>query len=85
MEMGMGMGMGDQRRRGDSRPFRNSTDAPLDHWIDHENPFRWFPKHGDPFSIVEKVVQMIARLLVFLPVYVAIVVTIMLVLVWRLS
>lgn len=77
--------MPDQRRQGDNRPYRHRGSIPLAHWIDHRNPIRWLPKHGDPFCIVEKLAQTIVKLLVLLPVYIAIVVTIMLVLIWRLN
>jgi hypothetical protein len=44
-----------------------------------DGPFRWAPKHGDPQCLAEWTTQAMIKLLAFLPVYVAVVVTLLLV------
>lgn len=43
-------------------------------------PIRWLPKHGRPLRAIEWVSQTLVKIVAFLPIYVAIVVTIVLLL-----
>lgn len=76
--------MADYRRNGDTRPIKHPPGIPLTRQISREYPLRWLPRHGEPFCVIEWFIQAIARILVYLPVYISIVVTIMLILIWRL-
>jgi hypothetical protein len=44
----------------------------------HNRPFRWLPRQGEPLCIAEWVSQNVVKIIAFLPVYTAIIVTIML-------
>ncbi len=77
------MVMSDQRRTGDRRPLKHPPGMPLTARRGVDHPFRWLPRHGEPYCVVEWLTQTIARLLVYLPVYVAVVVTVTLILIWR--
>lgn len=43
----------------------------------HGEPIRWFPRHGEPICVLEWVSQNATRLAAFLPIYIAIIVSIM--------
>lgn len=63
-------------RTGDTRPFHNDTGRLT--WLpDIAQPFRWKPKHGDPYCVVEKISQRVFEHR--LSIYIAIVVTAILV------
>lgn len=64
------------RRAGDTRPLRNPAGRVTEPM---PGPTRWLPQHGDPFCLLEWLSQSIVKLIAYLPVYVAIVVTITLV------
>lgn len=42
----------------------------------HGQPFRWLPKQGEPLCIGEWVSQHVVRFFAYLPVYIAVVVTV---------
>lgn len=66
----------DERREGDDRPFEHDKRVSLTLRPATDQPFRWFPRHGEPSCIGEWAVQHIVRFFAYLPVYTAIVVTI---------
>lgn len=69
--------MTDERRVGDKRPLRHESTVSLT-WIPARNePFRWLPRHGDPFCIAEWFSQRSIKLVAWLPVYTAIIVALM--------
>lgn len=67
--------MTDTRRVGDKRPFKHDPDQTLTLIPVHGEPFRWLPRHGDPSCVLEWLSQKLIKVIAFLPVYVAIVVT----------
>lgn len=68
--------MKDERREGDERPLKQT--ASLTWRPSHREPFRWLPKHGEPLCVGEWVSQTFVRTFAYLPVYTAIVVTVVL-------
>jgi hypothetical protein len=71
--------MGDRRRKGDERPYRRKKGVPLNLTPTHAESFRWLPRQGEPSCIGEWFTQCFIRVVAFLPVYTAIVVTLCLV------
>lgn len=67
------------QRSGDDLPFKKSRYAKLAWWPAEGEPFRWLPRHGEPLCIGELVAQKIVKTVAWLPVYVAIVVTLVLI------
>lgn len=65
-------------REGDKRPLEKECNVPLAWKLDFNNPFRWLPRHGPPYTVAELLVQKIVRLLAYLPIYTAFVVTMVL-------
>jgi hypothetical protein len=47
--------------------------------VTNSKSFRWLPRHGNPRSIYECISQNLVKLIAYLPVYTAIVVTLVLV------
>lgn len=72
--------MVERRRPGDHRPYRHQNGVELT-LTPHGEPFRWLPRHGDPYCVVEWVSQQTVRALAHLPVYTAIIATLTLVVV----
>ncbi len=68
----------DERRRGDERPLRHDAEISLTLTPAENRPFRWLPKHGQPYCIGEWATQHLVRFVSWLPAYIAIVVTFML-------
>lgn len=66
-------------REGDKRPLEFDQPVPLKWRIDRSGPFRWLPRHGKPFCKLEWFTQKMVLMLAFLPVYTAIIVTIVLI------
>ena len=69
----------DTRRRGDDRPAKDDPDVSLTFLPDHDEPFRWLPKHGAPLCIGEWFTQHVVKAIAYLPVYTAIIVTLTLI------
>lgn len=65
-------------RRGDTRPYRRDPADPLKWMLRHRAPFRWLPRHGDPSCYLEWFSQHSIRSLASLPVYTAVIVTLVL-------
>jgi hypothetical protein len=65
----------DQRRTGDSRPYNRGYSERISWKLNHNAPFRWLPRHGEPWCVMEWLSQQVVKTLAFLPVYIAIVVT----------
>lgn len=62
-------------RKGDRcRDLRGSSDR-LTWSMTEYSSFRWLPKHGKPSSVFEWLSQNFVKLIAWLPVYIAIVVT----------
>lgn len=66
-------------REGDTRPYRRDPSVRLQWSLNSEYPFRWLPRHGDPSCVVEWFSQRSIKALAYLPVYTAIIVTIVLI------
>ncbi len=71
--------MADLRRRGDTRPLIRDDVNPLS-WKP-TRPVRWLPRHGAPYCVLEWTTQHAVKILALLPVYTAIVVTLVLLMV----
>lgn len=67
--------MADRRRRGDTRPLTKDSNGLT--WKPGR-PVRWLPRHGDPYCVLEWTSQRAIKTLALLPVYIALVVTVML-------
>lgn len=65
-------------RRGDNRPYRRGPSEPLQWVLNTRSPFRWLPRHGDPFCVVEWFSQKTIKSVAYLPIYTAIIVTLVL-------
>ncbi len=65
-------------RRGDTRPYRRDAAEPIRWILNVHSPFRWLPRHGDPSCYLEWTSQKIIRLLAYLPIYTAIIATLVL-------
>jgi hypothetical protein len=68
----------DKRRKGDKRPVEHDPEASLTLLPAHDEPFRWLPRHGEPSCIGEWLSQQAVRGIAYLPVYTAIVTTLVL-------
>jgi hypothetical protein len=69
----------DRRREGDDRPFRKAAGVPLNLHPAHDEPFRWLPRQGEPSCIGEWLSQQTIRLVAWLPIYIALIVTLIIV------
>lgn len=72
----------DERRKGDERPRKHVAGVPLNLSPTHEQPFRWLPRHGEPSCIGEWFTQRAIKALARLPVYTAVISTLVLISVW---
>ena len=68
----------DSRRVGDKRPMRHPNNTGLTWHLFTGGPFRVLPRHGEPFSVYEWVTQKTIKTIAFLPIYTAIIVTLVL-------
>jgi hypothetical protein len=68
----------DGRRKGDERPRRHRPGVDLTLTPAHGEPFRWLPRHGEPSCIGEWVTQQAIRWLAWLPLYTALIATLVL-------
>lgn len=68
----------DTRRVGDNRPLKRDPSIRLKWAPSIHAPLRWLPRHGEPFCMVEWMSQKVISSLAFLPVYTAIIVTLVL-------
>ncbi len=76
--------MPDSRRKGDSRPVHHDKGLSLRLTPEQHEPFRFLPKHGDPYCISEWVSQQTIRGMAFIPIYIAFVTTLtFIVVLWR--
>jgi len=76
--------MPDTRREGDSRPIHHDERLNLHLTPDGRQPFRFLPKHGQPYCIGEWVSQHVIRWTSLLPIYIAIVTTLtFIIILWR--
>lgn len=66
-------------REGDDREFEPGTPKPLTFLPAPGEKFRWLPRHGGPFCVGEWIVQHAVKTFAYLPVYTAVVVTLILV------
>jgi hypothetical protein len=69
----------DERREGDTRPLEHDARVSLTLTPAEDRPFRWLPRHGQPYCIGEWATQHVIRLLAWAPLYVALIVTLILV------
>lgn len=77
------MSQKDERREGDERAT-DQKGVTLTLRPAHGQPFRWLPRHGDPLCVGEWASQHIVRFFAYLPVYTAVVVTIVVVIqIWH--
>lgn len=57
------------RRKGDERPKQHAHGVPLNLHPDHDEPFRWLPRHGEPSCIGEWLTQKTLKGLSWFPIY----------------
>lgn len=70
-----------ERRPGDTRPLRKDPEADgLNVLHSPDEPLRLLPRHGEPFCLLEWVTQKTVKVVAYLPIYTAIIVTIVLLL-----
>lgn len=69
----------DERREGDERPFKHEKGVRLTFLPAPGERFRWFPRHGEPLCIGEWLTQHVVRFVSYLPVYIAIVVSLIII------
>ena len=70
--------MGAVPRKGDIRPFKRDPEIPIRWVLRLHNPFRWLPRHGEPSCYLELTSQRVIKALALLPIYTAVIVTIVL-------
>ena len=74
----------DNRREGDERPIHHDEKLHLHLSPDQGEPFRFLPKHGDPYCIGEWASQHFVKTIAYWPIYSSIVSTLILVIiVWH--
>ena len=57
------------RRKGDRRAHKRIRGVALTLTPDQDHPFRWLPRHGEPYCLGEWVTQHAARGLAWFPLY----------------
>lgn len=67
-----------RRRPTDTRPLRRDPSVGLSLKPDPDQPFRWLPRQGDPMCIGEWISQGLIKIVAYLPIYTAIVATLVL-------
>lgn len=65
------------RRPGDDRPIARGDGVPLA--VFPTKPFRWLPRHGQPFCVVEWVTQNTVKALAYFPVYLVVLAVVVLI------
>lgn len=64
--------MTDSRRAGDTRSYRRDPSIGLT-WVPARDvPFRWLPRHGEPWCVFEWITQETIKMIAWFPVYLAI-------------
>jgi hypothetical protein len=71
-------GMEYRPRQGDFRPFKRDPSEKIQWVFNTRFPFRWLPRHGEPSCIIEWLSQQMIKTLAYLPVYTAVIVTLVL-------
>lgn len=61
-------------RGNDGRPFIGSQVGHLSLWPALDQPARWLPRHGRPYSIPEWISQKLLRSLAYAPIYTLVIV-----------
>jgi hypothetical protein len=70
--------MTDTRRIGDTRPYKRDPSDRLSWSLSCGKPFRFLPRHGEPLCVYEWGFQKLVKAVAWLPIYTAIIVTLVL-------